>query len=133
MKRFSLLVMLMAVVLISAGCGRTQKVIATQDGFSAPHESLGGVEVSREAPMIQSKRLFGQLWQWATLGHYQNIAQEAYLQGLLNKKLIKAAKKTHQAEQVIDVKYWPELSAKKFPQGLIYAKGEMIRYKRFPE
>lgn len=128
------LVSIMVVFLgMNAGCSSTEKVVAIQGDFSKPYESLGTIEVDRRAPRIQSRRIFGQVWEWITFGYVENISQEAYLQGLLNKKILKAAQKNHQAEAVIQMKYWPDLSSPEFPQGLIYAKGEMIRHKRFPE
>lgn len=128
---FSMFLLVMSVV--ATGCSRVQKVIATQEGMTASYESLGVLEVNRKAPSLQCKRFFGKILEWVTFGHYKNVSQEVYLQRLLDKKLIKDAKKTHHAERVINVKYWPDLKAKKFPQGLIYAKGEMVRYKRFAE
>lgn len=132
MKRFFAL-MLIGVMLLgmNSGCSGTQKVVASQGGISEPYESLGSIEVDRKAPRIQYRRISGQLWEWVTLGHYENITQEAYLQGLLDKKMIRDAKKIHHAEAVINVKYWPDLRAKKFPRGHIYGKGDMVRYKRF--
>ena len=50
---------------------------------------------------------------------------------LLDGKLVKAAKKRYNAEAVVNVQYWPDLSSEKFPQGKVYARGEMVRYKRF--
>jgi hypothetical protein len=117
---------------INMGCSRTQKVVVLQSGISEPYESLGSIEVDRKVPRIQYRRIFGKVWEWTTFGHCKNISQEAYLQGLLNKKMLKDARKNHHAEAVINAKYWPDLTAKKFPQGRIYAKGDMVRYKRFP-
>lgn len=135
MKR-SLVWMTILIVLLSVaamGCSRTQKVIATQDGITAPYESLGFIEVNRKAPRIQCRRMFGQVWEWMTFGHSKNISEEAYLERKLDKKLIKAAKKIQKAEKVINVTYWPNLKEKKFPEGRIYARGEAIVYKRFPK
>jgi len=131
--KYSWALMLVVVMLLgmNAGCSRTQKVVAMQGDLGKPYESLGSLEVDRKAPWIPYRRIFGQIGEWLTFGHAENISREAYLQGLLNKKILKAAKKNHQAEAVIHMQYWPDLNAKKFPQGLVYAKGEMVRYKRF--
>jgi hypothetical protein len=133
MKRsWALALVVVMLFSMNLGCSRTQKVVALQGGISEPYESLGSIEVDRKAPMIQYRRIFGQVWEWVTFGHYENISREAYLQGLLNKKMLKVAKNDHHAEAILDAKYWPDLTAKKFPQGRIYGKGDMIRYKRFP-
>ena len=133
MKRSLVLTLVLMMFLgVNAGCSSVQKVVATQGGISEPYESIGVIEVDRKVPWISYRRVFGKLWEWMTFGHCENISREAYLQGLLNKKMLKAAQNNHHAEAVIHVKYWPDLTAKKFPQGLIYVKGDMVRYKRFP-
>lgn len=133
MKR-SMVLMLVLVMLFSGstGCSQAHKVIATQGGISEPSESIGSIEVERQVPRIAYRRIFGQLWEWITFGRSENISREAYLQGLLNKKMLKAAKNVYNAEAVIHTEYWPDLTEKKFPQGRVYAKGDMVRYKRFP-
>lgn len=131
-RSFVLMLALVMVLGGGIGCSRVQKVVVTQDAISEPYESVGAVEVERKVPRIQYRRIFGKVWEWITFGHAENISREAYLQGLLNKKLLSVAKDDHTAEAVIHVKYWPDLTAKKFPQGRIYGKGDMVRYKRFP-
>ena len=120
---------------IFTGFSRVQDVVVTQDSTSItiPYDSLGWVEVNRKAPLIQYRRVAGQLVFWGSFGYFKNPSQEVYLQSLLNEKIKKAAKTRYGAEAVINVKYWPDLTAAKFPKGLIYAKGEMVRYKRFAE
>ncbi|MFA7255570.1 MAG: hypothetical protein WC133_05690 [Candidatus Omnitrophota bacterium] len=133
MKRSFVFMLAVAMLFsMSAGCSRVQKIVVTQGEISEPSEPMGSIEVQRKAPRIPYRRIFGQLWEWVTFGHCENISREAYLQGLLNKKMLKDAKNDYNAEAVIHVKYWPDLTAKKFPQGLIYAKGDMVRHKRFP-
>ena len=132
MKRsFVLMLALVMFFSLSAGCSSVQKVVAIQGEISEPYESIGSIEVERQAPRIPYRRIFGQVWEWVTWGHCENISREAYLQGLLNKKMLRAAKNNQNAEAVIHVEYWPDLTAKKFPRGLIYGKGDMVRYKRF--
>lgn len=123
---------LIACLGMNSGCSSSQKVVAMEGDFNQPYESLGVLEVDREVPRIQYRRVFGQLWEWITIGHAENISREDYLRGLLDKKILKAAKKNHQAEAVIFMQYWPDLTSQKFPQGRIHAKGEMVRHKRFP-
>lgn len=134
MKRvFSLMLVVVMLFSVNAGCSRTQKVVVMQAEVSEPYETIGKIEVDRSVPRIQYRRVFGQLWEWMTFGHSDNLSSEAYLKGLLDEKMLRSAKKDYKAEAIIHAEYWPDLSAKKFPQGRIYAKGDMIRYKRFPE
>jgi hypothetical protein len=123
----------LALLVVVAGCSHVEKMVVTQDAKSLtiPYESLGWIQVDLKAPPVQYKRVAGQLGEWASFGFIKNPSQEEYLQGLLNEKIRGVAKERYKAEEVINVKYWPELSAKAFPEGRIGARGEMIRYKRF--
>jgi len=131
--RKSLAVMSVLIVLgfIFTGFSKAQKVIATQNDLTEPYESLGQIEVDRDVPSMSLQRGVQRLGEWVTFGKYDMPNQKEYLKGLLDEKLIKSAKKRYSAEAVIKVQYWPDLSSKKFPSGKIYAKGEMVRYKRF--
>jgi hypothetical protein len=117
----------------SAGCSRTEQMLVTQDAKSLtiPYESLGWIQVDMKAPSVQYERVAGQLGEWVSFGFIKNPTQEEYLQKMLDKKIREVAKERYKAEEVINVKYWPELSSKAFPQGRMGARGEMIRYKRF--
>ena len=120
-------------VAFSAGCSHVQEMVVTQDAKSLtmPYDSLGWIQVDLKAPPIQYERVAGQLGEWVSFGYIKNPTQEEYLQKLLNKKMREVAKERYKAEEVINVKYWPELSSDAFPQGRIGARGEMIRYRRF--
>lgn len=132
MKRsLAVMLVLSAFVLLTMGCSRTQKVISTQGDLTASYQSLGQIEIERHVPRASLKRMFQHVGEWMTFGKYEMPARSEYLQGLLDKKLVKAAKKRHGAEAVIKVQYWPDLNSEKFPSGKMYAKGEMVRYKRF--
>ncbi len=124
---------LAVLVAFSAGCSRVQEMVVTQDAKSLtiPYESLGWIQVDLKAPPIQYARVAGQLGEWISFGFYRNPSQEEYLQNLLNEKIRGVAKERYKAEEVINVRYWPELSANSFPEGRIGARGEMIRYRRF--
>jgi len=124
---------LAVLVVFSAGCSHVQEMTVTQDAKSLtiPYESLGWIQVDLKAPPIQYERVAGQLGEWVSFGFIKNPTQEEYLQKILNKKIREVAKEQYKAEEVINVKYWPELSSKSFPEGRIGARGEMIRYRRF--
>ena len=124
---------LLALAAFSAGCSHVEELVVTQDAKSLtiPYDSLGWIQVDMKAPPIQYERVAGQLGAWVTFGYIKNPTQEEYLKKLLNKKIREVAKERYKAEEVINVNYWPDLSANAFPQGRIGARGEMIRYKRF--
>lgn len=133
MKRSWIFALAIVTLLGAAGCSSVQKVVALQGDAAQPYESLGTLEVKRDVPAVQYKRIFSQLGAWMTFGHSEPMTQAVYLRGLLDAKLIKLAKKKHCADAIIRVQYWPDLTAGEFPDGVVYARGEMIRYKRFPE
>jgi len=122
-----------AALALLSGCSHVQEMVVTQDSKSLtiPYESLGWIQVDLKAPPVQYKRVAGQFGEWVSFGFIKNPSQEEYLQGLLNEKIRGVAKERYKAEEVINVKYWPDLSAKAFPEGRIGARGEMIRYRRF--
>ncbi len=122
-----------ALVVLSAGCSRTEKMLVTQEAKSLtiPYDTLGWIQVDMKAPPIQYERVAGQLGEWVTFGYIDNPTQEEYLKKILDKKIREVAKERYKAEEVINVTYWPALSSKAFPNGRMGAKGEMIRYKRF--
>lgn len=133
MKRLSYSVMgLLILCGMLLGFTRVKGVTVVEDAASivVPYESLGWVEVSRKAPLIQYRRVGGLLVQWCSFGYFHNPSQETYLRGLLNKKLVQASQKQKGVDAIINAKYWPDLIAGQFPKGLIFAKGEMIRYRR---
>jgi hypothetical protein len=116
-KSFALLCVLATALLLSAGCSRTQKVVVHPGDLTTAYEPLGTIQVEQTVPRFRLMRCFR--------------SQPEYLKGLLDKKMVKIAKARYGAEVVIKPEYWPDLASKKFPQGKVYAKGEMVRYKRF--
>lgn len=50
---------------------------------------------------------------------------------MLDQKLAKKAQKQYGADAIINARYWPDLSSNQFPRGLIFVRGEMIKYKPF--
>lgn len=133
MRLVAVVFSLMSLFIVVSGCSRVQPVTVSQGGpsMTVPYESLGWAEVERNAPVIEYRRVGGQLLEWCSFGYFPNISHQEYLQGLLDRKLVKAAKERYGAEAVINTQYSPDLSAKNFPKGKIYARGEMVRYKRF--
>ena len=130
-KDLVLMLVLGVVVFLGTGCSKTQKVVAIQGDLTAPYQSLGQITVDRDVPRTSLKRGIQHVGEWMTFGKYRMPTQHEYLQGFLDKKLVKIARDRHGAEAVIKVQYWPDLGSKKFAEGKAYAKGEMIRYKRF--
>lgn len=98
-------------VLVASACARYEKVTVLETGISEdiPYESLGVLEVKRP-------------------GRISNTA----IKSALNRQLADIADERYEADAVINVEYWPDLdSTQKYPDGLVYARGQMIRYKRF--
>lgn len=132
MKRFCSIFLALMMTIGFSGWSKTQGVTVIKEEISVPYDSLGEVEVNSKLPFFRGRTIGSQFLNWVVTSDLDgNTSQEAYLQDYLNKKLIKAAKKNHNVDALIHVKYWPDLKAKKFPEGRVYARGEMIRYKRF--
>lgn len=129
MKNMIAVMMMVAAlgVCLLTGCSPTQKVFATSGGLDAPAEALGKLEVEVDVPRV-SFRCVGE---WIVFNSCTDAGRGDYLKGLLDEKLVKTAKERYGAEAVINVQYWPDLGMAKFPGGKVYAKGDMVRYKRF--
>ena len=108
------------------GCGHTEKVRAVTEAASKPTESLGTLEVHVNTNP----------WSITNWGYFfkelltLSFGDTSY-ETRLKKKLIEDSQK-FDADQVVNVEFWPDLKMKKFPDGKAYARGEMVRYRRFP-
>lgn len=127
MKRLNWAASLMVLAVVAAGCAHKEKMNAVEGGIDWPYDLLGTEEVH-----INTNPWSPVNWGWDlreifTLG----FADTSY-PVRLQKALIKKAKKYGDVNQIIHVTYWPAPSNGKFPKGKIYARGEMVRYKRFP-
>ena len=99
------------------------KLDLTEKKAVIPYTSLGFTEVKVKAP---GKELKGDK------ASEKAIKRGNKLKSKLFSKMSKDAKKYFKADAVINITYWPELTSFKFPHKYVYARGEMIRYNRFP-
>ncbi|MDP3921374.1 MAG: hypothetical protein Q8R76_11275 [Candidatus Omnitrophota bacterium] len=110
-----------------------EKVRATEKDSDIAFISLGELEVSENAVLLAPE---AGMWSGIKLMTF-NLANTPSRADLYKKalrdKLASTAKKRYGAHRVVNVQYWPEPSNGEFPEGLIYARGEMIRYQPFPK
>ena len=126
MKSLKMMVLGFLVLTALTGCTRTEKVsVLASETASRPAKSLGTLEVSQKTNPWAFVNWGSALKEILTL----TLADTSY-EARLNRKLIKKSKKFG-AEQIVNVKYWPELDSGKFPNGKVHARGEMVRYSRF--
>lgn len=123
----SLKFMVLGLLLTAAltGCTHTEKVTAVTVEAARPVDELGTLEVSQKTNPWAFVNWGSALKEIFTL----SFADTSY-EARLKKKLIKKSKKFH-ADQIVNVKFWPELDSGRFPNGRVYARGEMVRYRRF--
>ncbi len=127
MKGLQIAVLVFIFTASLTGCTHTEKVRAISGEVSQPFDSLGAVEV----------RISTNPWAPGNWGHFfkelftLTLADTSY-ETRLKKKLVKESNK-FKADQIVKVTFWPDLNTVKFPDGKVYARGEMIRYRRFPE
>lgn len=115
-------------ILLAAGCTHTLKVKATEDAAQVPYESMGTLEVSVPVNPWDATNWHWSIREVGTL----SFADTTYGKRL-RKKLAKVASKHAGVNQIVNVEYWPDPSTGKFPDGRIYARGEMVRFKPFPK
>ena len=111
MKRV-LAVFLLVFIAPLAGYARTEPAQAVEGDISTPYRTIGTLEVKKR---VSKSGRSGRKYRKA-----------------LKSILLKKAVKHYGANAVIHVHYWPDPDSGSFPQGLIYARGEMVRYVHFP-
>lgn len=116
-QRFHILTLWLAFSLISSGCERARVVTHPAEAY----ESLGTLEV--KTPVKRG------LLRYGTLGLMSQHSHRA-LTKKLTQKLTRKARKDYGADAVANVTVWPEKSAGA-EVSFQYARGEMIRYKKF--
>ncbi len=129
-KGFSLAVLMMFGIVIT-GCARVQEVTAVEGDTSVPYDSLGTLQVEKKVPYVRSSGLWWGTVEVVSLGLAGTPSRGEQLKKSLRSKLAETARKQCKADLVIKVEYWPDPESSKFPDGRVYARGEMIKLRRF--
>ena len=122
--KWNLVLLLLPVLL--AGCTHIEKFRAVEGDIETPYESLGTLEVHLNTNPWNPSNWGWDLREILTLSFWDT----SYPRRLQHELAIKA-KRHPEVDQVIKVTYWPTETSH-FPDGKVYGRGEMIRYKRFP-
>jgi hypothetical protein len=122
---------LIAILFLITGCTRGEKVQAIEGESISAYDSLGSIEVQVPACRFCISHPIWLMTKVFTLGFAGDSRADLYKKSLA-RKLAKKAKKDHHADAVIMVRYWPDPNLDSFPQGKVFARGEMVRYKTFP-
>ena len=115
------------------GCARTEWVRAVEGDDVPEYHSLGSIEVKQLAPVVTAKGAFWTGVEAMTLGFAKTPSRGEHFKDSLRSELAYLASHRYGADKVINVTYWPDPDSYSFADGLIYARGEMIRYAHFPE
>jgi len=126
-KGLSILILIGAVAF---GCARYQKIQVLEGGFDRPYKAIGTLEVKEKAEMVPDVYRAG--LELLSLGYIRYPDRADTYKETLNRQLARKAHDLYRADAVINVKYWPEPSSKDFPDGMIYARGQMIQLTQFP-
>ena len=132
MKAISIFVSLMVTLSALTGCARIEKVSAIEGTKEIPYQSLGTLEVKQKAYTATPTSAFWTGVEVTTLTLANTPSRSNLYKNSLRTKLARLARKKYGADAVINVQYWPDPESKSFPQGYLYARGEMIRYEHFP-
>jgi len=119
--------------IMALGCTRMQSVRAYENvPDQRPYVSMGTLEVNVPADSIPpSKLLWGGI-ELLSLTYATTPSRGDIYKSALKSKLAKIANARHDADAVINVEFWPDPASEDFPNGKVYARGEMVRYQRFP-
>jgi hypothetical protein len=120
-----------AFILLVSGCTRTQSIEVIEEEVTEPYDSLGTLEVYSKASRFGLKQAGWGTVKAVTFTMAPTPSRADIYRNKLNEKLVERADKRFNADAVIHPEYWPDLDSKSFPDGKIYARGEMIRFKKF--
>lgn len=127
MKYIQLAVFVFGLNFVFSGCAHTEKIRAVTSDASRPSEGLGTLEVFvKTNPWSPSN--WGVFFKELFSLTFADTSYEARLKTRLVKKAAQFS-----ADEVVKVQFWPDLNSSKFPNGKVYARGEMVRYTRFPK
>ncbi len=130
---YGLLAAVMAMGLLGLmGCSRVQKFNVTEADDTVPYQNLGTLEVETAVPRTTVPAILWTSAEVMTATLIDSPERGDHYKALLRSKLGDKARRYYGADAVINVVYWPEPNAKGFPHGKLYARGEMIRYEKFP-
>lgn len=124
----SLWIALLPCLLLFTGCSRAGKVVAMESGTSGAYESMGSLVVKEKAKDLWDMEAKKLLVETATLSLADTGTRADMFRQALSARLAETARKKYDAHAVINVTYWPDPAGDDFPDGEIFARGEMIRY-----
>lgn len=124
----SLWIALLPCLILVTGCSRAGHVTAMESGTSAAYESMGSLVVKEKAKDLWDMEAKKLLVETATLSLADTGTRADMFRQALSARLAETARKKYDAHAVINVTYWPDPSGDDFPEGEIFARGEMIRY-----
>lgn len=132
MQKSRVWIALIPCLLLVTGCSRSGKVVAVESDVSTAYESIGTLEVKENAKDLWDLEARKLLVETATLTLADTSARADLFRKALTQRLAETARKKYDAHAVINVTFWPDPNGSEFPDGDIFARGEMIRYKKFP-
>lgn len=124
----SVWIALLPCLFLITGCSRAEKVVAVESGASAAYESLGSLVVKEKAKDLWDLEAKKLLVETVTLSMADTGTRAEMFRRALSTRLAESARKKYGAHAVINVTYWPDPAGTEFPEGEIFARGEMIRY-----
>lgn len=126
-----LIITTLCVLALFSACARTEKVRALEGDVATPYRELGQLEVYVKSPVVLPGNIAMKTVEAATLTLANTPSRGDQYKKALRKELVRIAK-SYDADLVINVEYWPDPDSKTFPEGKIYARGMMIKYRKFP-
>ncbi len=132
-NRLNAAVFILLLLPMGLGCARVEKFQAIEGDKEIPYKSLGTLEVNTSATRLNTRSFFWTSTEVMTLGLAKTPGRGDHYKEMLKSKLVAKAKKNYGADAVIKVQFWPDPDSDSFPHGLIYARGEMVKYVSFAD
>lgn len=118
--------------LLSSACTRIDRVKVLESDLETPYDSLGTLEVKMRVSFTSASGLLASAAEVLTFGAANTLSRSERYKQALRAKLSREAHGRYSADAIIHVEYWPDPTSKNFPDGYLYARGEMVKFRRFP-
>ena len=118
--------------LVMAGCTRIERVRAIEGDMDVPYDSLGILEVKISSKPLPFSALGWGVLRILSFGRVDAPSWGEQYKSKLRAELTRKARLQYKADALVKVHYWPEPEGNFFPNGYVYARGEMIKYNKFP-
>lgn len=124
----------LGIMLIVVGCAKIEEP-TSYDSPEPPiktFKTIGTLEVQEPVQELTNQKSAWAGVEVLTVSLADTPTAGELYKARLKTKLASVAKEKYGADAVVNVSYWPDPESGDFPEGLVHARGDMVRYQKFP-